>query len=73
MAKNMDMIIRNRIMAVSLDMIINQKKKRTKAMVENMDKRQMKNRIIADIMDMITSQKKKRKKVMGDIMDMLTR
>ena len=53
MAKNMDMITRNRIMAVSMEMIINQKKKRTKAMEENMDKRQMKNRIIADIMDMM--------------------
>ena len=53
MEKSMDMITRNRIMAVSMEMIINQKKKRTKAMVENMDKRQMKNRITADIMDMM--------------------
>ena len=52
MAKNRDMIIRNRIMTVSMDLIINQKKM-TKVMAENMDKRQMKNRIIPDIMDML--------------------
>ena len=55
MAKNMEMIIRNIIMAVRMDMIISQKKKRTKALTENMVKRQMKNRITADIMDMMIS------------------
>ena len=73
-------------MAVSMEMIINQKKKRTKAMVEKMDKRQMKNRIIAGIMDTMIGQMKRKKamvenmdkrqmknRIIADIMDMMIR